>query len=210
MIRNICRVSRYALVAPICLSAVLLANGQGVLPGAPPVYPGLKDNPLDKGPLPLRPRPPVPPVIVPPGVIVPRPVVIWPGMIWTYPLSNLFGGDSDSDTKKPDNAYSSTSPSNDKPLATTAFPGHESILRGLLDVKPGEVHVKAADVINVRAKMRDKEVQTLIQSVNANRKLFQNAETLSARLQEIGLLHAGDRVVGYAGGKVYAVVSGAR
>jgi hypothetical protein len=214
MSHRICHTGSYALAITIALSAGLFANAQGVSPsGQTPLYPGMKANPLDQGPTVVRPRPwpPLPPVVVPPPVIINAPTMVVPTpWTWTYQPFTLFRPNDSDASKTEKNAYTNASASSDKPLAATAYPGHESLLQGLLNVKPAEVSVSAAKLVNVRAKMSDKEIQTLIQSVNANRRVFQNAEQLTARLQEGGLLHAGDRVVGYAGGKVYAVVGSAR
>jgi hypothetical protein len=217
---------RFALVVTIGLSVGSIASAQVVVPPGkqptpprtPPLYPGLKENPFDQVPpvLPTPPRvPPVkepPPVVKPPPVVTPPPVVVVPPpvVVNPYPPADPPRTDSDSDPTKRDSTYSTETPPPDKPLAATGYASHESLLRGLFDVNPHDVRPRAGDVISVRTKMREKEVQTLIQSVNGNSRLYQNAEKLTLRLQEIGVLRAGDRVVGYAAGKIYAVVGSGR
>jgi hypothetical protein len=174
---------------PIGLSASWVANAQLVVPS------GILESPR---------TPPLNPGMAPVVGVIPRPYVD------PLPPAKPARTNSDSDTTKRDRRYSAEIPPPDKPLAATAYANHESLLRGLHDVNPSDVRPLSGDVISVRTKMRKKEVQTLIESVNGNHRLYQNAEKLTVRLQEIGVLRAGDRVVGYAAGKVYVVVGDAR
>jgi hypothetical protein len=126
----------------------------------------------------------------------------------SYGTPGYGGGSKDKDQGSYGGATSnvySTSSLKDTGLSAAGYEDQEPLLRGLLNLKLSSVKTRASDIVNARAKMSEKEVQTLIQSVNANRKVYDNAERLSTRLQEGGLIHAGDRVIGYADGKVYVM-----
>ncbi len=134
--------------------------------------------------------------------------------------TNYYGnnGDSSSSTQNPygqnsakQNSYTPTNqPARPQPLATAAYPNHEPLLGGLADLKLNDVHVQRGDIVNARLWMRPKELATLIESVNEHAKVYHNAERLTDRLQAAGLLHAGDRVIGFADGKVYVLLAGIR
>ncbi len=107
------------------------------------------------------------------------------------------------------NSYTPTQPATPvrPPLAAAAYPSHEPLLEGLADMKLKEVHAQRGDVVNARKWMRPKELTTLIESVNDNGQVYRNAQQLTERLQSAGVLHAGDRVVGFADGKVYVLLA---
>ncbi len=150
------------------------------MPGQPaPVYPGLESNPFYPGwPwFPARPSA----SSERPGYAEPRP------------------GES--------NPYAPPQPPDDKLFSAGPYENHEPLLVGLYELKLREVKVGPRDIVNVRRKMSGKELFTLIESVNADHRIYVNAEHLTARLVQRGLLRPGDRVVGYADGKVYAVMA---
>jgi hypothetical protein len=81
----------------------------------------------------------------------------------------------------------------------------EGLLNGLTDMDPTRIKVGLGDVVNVRRAVTGKHLQSLIQALNGNAQASQNAQLLTQRLQDRGLLRSGDRVVGYRDGKVYAL-----
>ncbi len=172
-----------------CLFLPVLANAQAPQQRPmqwspmqpPPVYPGLESNPF------------------------------YPGWPWfpAPPAASSARPGYGSATPSPDmsNPYAPPKKPDDKLFSAGAYDQHEPLLRGLYELNMRQVKVGPRDVVNVRRKMGSKELWTLVESVNADRRIFFNAERLAARLVERGLLHPGDRVVGYANGKVYAIVT---
>ena len=76
---------------------------------------------------------------------------------------------------------------------------------GLLDVNLETLRVQAKDVVNVREALGKKQVLGVVQAINGHPQSYQMAEQIGSQLQGRGLLRPGDRVVGVAGGKVYAL-----
>lgn len=130
------------------------------------------------------------------------------------------GGPPNSYAGNPQNPYSQNGPKGnnyaperrlrEQPLSSAAYPNHEPLLEGLAGLKLGEVHPQRGDIVDARAWMRRKELTTLMQSVDGNPMIYRNAERLTERLQASGMLHAGDRVVGFADGKVYVLLGSVR
>jgi hypothetical protein len=108
------------------------------------------------------------------------------------------------------NTYTPKRPAREQPLGSAAYPKHEPLLEGLADVKLADVHPQRGDIVDARVWMKGKELTTLIASVNGNAQVYHNAERLTEQLQAAGLLRPGERVIGLADGKVYALVGQAR
>ena len=60
------------------------------------------------------------------------------------------------------------------------------------------------------ADLGERQLQALIQDVNANPKTNAKAQEATARLQALRVLRPGERVVGVRDGKIYAMLSGSR
>jgi len=83
----------------------------------------------------------------------------------------------------------------------------DALVRGLAKLGDQPLKLYASDVIDARKGMNAKRLQTLIQSVTADKQARDNAEELTRMLQTRGILLAGERVVGVADGKVYATLA---
>jgi hypothetical protein len=216
-------VYRYITIVTICLLGVSLARGQtSSNPGGTgqrtaavqsPAYPGMPYSPHDQGQLTLPQRPSMPTLPMGSGNRM-APTSSYPQAGYPAYAPDMYGGygygmhnpnDSGQANSQTQNRYiPSTAPA--KPLAAPGYPSHEPPLEGLAGLKLAEVYVYRGDVVNVKGWMRPSELATLITSVNADQHVYANAARLTERLQSGGLLHAGDRVVGYHAGKVYAIV----
>jgi hypothetical protein len=235
MSRKFHRACRTTGLLGVWVSAALLAGAQGQpaapvkkktpdtaqpAPAANPgaaLYPGLAPNPYALGQIPPAPVPEDPQSASsnpwrwfygPPDPRSP----FWSWMMGIPLDPNRVPGAYGNDWSPENSSYDATKnpymPKTSSPvsLASAKYPGHEAMLQGLLTLNPRGLNIKPADIIDVKAKMGEKELSTLIQSLNANQRLYQSAGRLTSRLQDTGLLHAGDRVVGFSGGKVYAIL----
>lgn len=81
----------------------------------------------------------------------------------------------------------------------------EAMLTGLVKVNPLSLYPAPEEVVSVRATMNEKQIQALIQAVNADPQAAVVAGVLTDRLQQMHLLKAGERVLGFTNGKVYAL-----
>jgi plastocyanin len=78
-------------------------------------------------------------------------------------------------------------------------------VNNLASLDPQSVRVRPGSLIDVRRVTDDRKLWTLVQGLNANPQAYRNTEALTERLQSSGLLRPGERVVGYADGRVYVM-----
>jgi len=98
-------------------------------------------------------------------------------------------------------------PPNDTPQARQL---RESLLSGLTELEPKALNARADDIVNAHRALGERQLQALIQEVNADTKANEKAQEATARLQALRVLRPGDRVVGARDGKIYAMVGDAR
>jgi hypothetical protein len=98
-------------------------------------------------------------------------------------------------------------PPNDTPQAREL---REALLYGLTDLDLKALHAKADLIVNAHRALGERQLQALIQEVNADAKANEKAQEATARLQALRVLRPGDRVVGVRDGKIYAMLGDAR
>jgi len=82
-------------------------------------------------------------------------------------------------------------------------PTTDSMIKGLAGVNAAQVSLQARNIVSVSSTLDAAQMQSLTQALNANAQATANAQALSRRLQQQGLLRQGQQVVGFADGQVF-------
>jgi hypothetical protein len=105
--------------------------------------------------------------------------------------------------QQPGNGTNAGTPGNNSSgVASPAITG-DVLLQGLVNVNAGNVNAKAGDLINVNTALNNAQQQALMASLNGNVQAQTNAQSLTQRLQQNGLLQKGQSVIGVGDGKIY-------